>query len=97
MDTDAMPPWVRVLLPKVAGYIVGLVVTWLTAHGITVPPEHQPDMIVFLVAVFASVGAAVKTYLSAHMNPANVNSPKMAQQIHEEIKSAREEERNGSP
>ena len=92
---DQLPGWAKVVVPKAAGFVAGLLVSWLTTKGFTVTPENHEALALLLVSVFAGVGGAVKTFLAAHMNPANVNSPTLAKQIHQDMKDE-EAQKNGS-
>jgi hypothetical protein len=83
---DNLPNWAKIVVPKLAGFLAGLIASWLTTKGFTVTPENHETIALLLVGVFAGVGGAVKTFVTAHLNPANVNSPQMAGVIHEQLK-----------
>ena len=90
---DDMPDWLRILLPKVIGYLVSMLVTWLGSKNITITKENEALMITGGIAVAGLVYGVVKTWLAAHLNPAGVNSPKLAGQVHADMKA---EKSNGS-
>lgn len=84
---DQLPDWAKVGIPKFAGFITGLLVSWLSTRGIKVTPENHEFIALVLVAVFTSVGGAVKWWVGNHLNPANVSSPAMAGQVHADMKA----------
>lgn len=83
---DNLPGWARIFIPKAAGFIAGLLASWLSTKGITVTSENHEFIALLLVAVFTAVGGFVKTWLTAHINPANVNSPTLAVEVHKDLK-----------
>lgn len=90
---DNLPGWARIAIPKAAGFVAGLIVSWLTTKGITVTPENHEFLALLLVGMFTGVGGAVKWVISHYLNPANVNNASMANQVHVDMKAEKE---NGS-
>jgi hypothetical protein len=79
---------VRVLLAPFCGLIAAAIVTWAASKGITINRENLTTALVELITVFATVFGIVHTPIQAKVNPANVSSPNLAQEIHVDMKQA---------
>lgn len=84
---DDMPDWFRVLAPKVAGYLAASIIGFLGSYSIHVSHEAEIAVTTLLMLIMGGTYGIVKAWVAAHTNPAGVNSPKMAGEIHAELKA----------
>lgn len=78
-----MPDFLRPVLARIAGALVGAVVTWLAAHfGIVVPEGAQVNLsesaVIIMMTLFSIVYALVHKAISAKTNPADAATPTLA-------------------
>jgi hypothetical protein len=90
-----MPPFIRVLVGDIIGTLVAGLATWLGGKGINVNAESREFLVASGITVFTIVFTLIKAWVNSHFNPANVSSPKMATQIHADMKEE-EAQKNGS-